>query len=169
MSSALGDEVIDNGLGTTINTEHSPKSIRELSHTVKNHLGEQKLIIKSEKDAGLHNKEVSFDNDDSHPQVTKEAALGHTSYSEEKDSSKISAYARLDFDNYTFFVQTLQVILGRKSNDELINGSQHSVDVHLSSKRPFQDGMQRSFIILEPKDLNYRFWVEMVLLLMICS
>lgn len=52
----------------------------------------------------------------------------------DRDASKISAYARLDFDNYTFYVQTLQVVLGRKSNDE-IHTSHHSVDVHLSSKK----------------------------------
>lgn len=50
------------------------------------------------------------------------------------ESSKISAYARLDFEDFTFFVQTLQVVLGRKSNDVLL-GSQHAVDVHLSSKK----------------------------------
>lgn len=50
-------------------------------------------------------------------------------------SHKISAYARLDFDNYTFFVQTLQVVLGRKSNDEFLPSAHHSVDVHLSSKK----------------------------------
>lgn len=50
-------------------------------------------------------------------------------------SHKISAYARLDFDNYTFFVQTLQVVLGRKANDELLPSAHHSVDVHLSSKK----------------------------------
>ncbi|RCK67175.1 Fork-head transcriptional regulator FHL1 [Candida viswanathii] len=50
----------------------------------------------------------------------------------EEDDSKISAYARLDFDNFTFFVQTLQVVLGRKSNDESL---QQNVDVHLSSKK----------------------------------
>ncbi|CAH2354286.1 fork-head transcriptional regulator Fhl1p [[Candida] railenensis] len=50
-------------------------------------------------------------------------------------SSKISAYARLDFENFTFFVQTLQVVLGRKSNDDLLQSSHHAVDVHLSSKK----------------------------------
>lgn len=48
---------------------------------------------------------------------------------------KISAYARLDFENYTFFVQTLQVVLGRKGNDESLPSAHHSVDVHLSSKK----------------------------------
>lgn len=52
----------------------------------------------------------------------------------DRDESKISAYARLDFDNYTFYVQTLQVVLGRKSNDD-IHTPHHSVDVHLSSKK----------------------------------
>lgn len=50
-------------------------------------------------------------------------------------SHRISAYARLDFDNYTFFVQTLQVVLGRNSNDEYLPSAHHSVDVHLSSKK----------------------------------
>lgn len=67
--------------------------------------------------------------------VTSEPALGGALEDDDKDSSKISAYARLDFDSYTFFVQTLQVLLGRKSNDEILNGAQHSVDVHLSSKK----------------------------------
>lgn len=49
-------------------------------------------------------------------------------------ASRISAYARLDFDDYTFFVQTLQVVLGRNSNEE-IQSTQHSVDVHLGSKK----------------------------------
>lgn len=66
--------------------------------------------------------------------VTSEAALG-TSQEELSELSKISAYARLDFDNYTFFVQTLQVVLGRKANDEPVLSSHHSVDVHLSSKK----------------------------------
>lgn len=68
-------------------------------------------------------------------QMTSESAVGSALEAEDKDRAKISAYARLDFDSYTFFVQTLQVILGRKSNDEILNGAQHSVDVHLSSKK----------------------------------
>lgn len=49
-------------------------------------------------------------------------------------ASRISAYARLDFEDYTFFVQTLQVVLGRNFNEE-IQSSQHAVDVHLGSKK----------------------------------
>ncbi|CAN3373113.1 hypothetical protein DIRU0_C16864 [Diutina rugosa] len=49
-------------------------------------------------------------------------------------SAKISAYARLDFDNYTFYIQTLQVVLGRKSNMPQ-SSAHHAVDVHLSSKK----------------------------------
>ena len=67
--------------------------------------------------------------------ITSEAALGSSNHEDDKDSSKISAYARLDFENFTFFVQTLQVILGRKSNDELLQSSHHAVDVHLSSTK----------------------------------
>lgn len=67
--------------------------------------------------------------------ITSEAALGSSNHDDDKDSSKISAYARLDFENFTFFVQTLQVILGRKSNDELLQSSHHAVDVHLSSTK----------------------------------
>lgn len=53
-----------------------------------------------------------------------------------EEDSKISAYARLDFENFTFFVQTLQVVLGRKLNEELLHVSaHHAVDVHLSSQR----------------------------------
>lgn len=46
--------------------------------------------------------------------------------------SRVSAYARLDFENNVFYVQTLQVVLGRKSNDDLI---QQDVDVHLSERK----------------------------------
>lgn len=67
--------------------------------------------------------------------VTTEDALGDSRPDEDKDSSRISAYARLDFENFTFFVQTLQVILGRRSNIELLSGSHHAVDVHLGSKK----------------------------------
>lgn len=65
--------------------------------------------------------------------VTTESALGSASLHDDDETSRISAYARLDFENYTFFVQTLQVVLGRKSNDELLQSSHHAVDVHLSS------------------------------------
>lgn len=47
----------------------------------------------------------------------------------------ISAYARLDFDTNTFYVQTLQVVLGRKATHEHMASSHHSVDVHLSLKK----------------------------------
>lgn len=51
-------------------------------------------------------------------------------------SSKISAYARLDFDNFTFFVQTLHLTLGRKSNlDIQLQSNHHAVDVHLLNKK----------------------------------
>ncbi|CAK9438276.1 uncharacterized protein LODBEIA_P25070 [Lodderomyces beijingensis] len=46
--------------------------------------------------------------------------------------ARVSAYATLEFDNTVFYVQTLQVVLGRKSQDELI---QQNVDVHLSEKK----------------------------------
>ncbi|CAN6598976.1 hypothetical protein TRVA0_001S06590 [Trichomonascus vanleenenianus] len=42
------------------------------------------------------------------------------------DESRVSAYARLDFDTFTFYVQTLQVMLGRRAE----NGP-GMVDVHL--------------------------------------
>lgn len=48
----------------------------------------------------------------------------------EHDDGKVSAYARLDFDNFTFYVQTLQVVLGRRP----ANGSSN-VDVHLGTAK----------------------------------
>ncbi|KAI5969420.1 FHL1 [Candida margitis] len=51
---------------------------------------------------------------------------------ESASHSRVSAYARLDFESNVFYVQTLQVVLGRKSNDELI---QQDVDVHLSERK----------------------------------
>lgn len=67
--------------------------------------------------------------------ITSEAALGHATHEVPEDTSKILAYARLDFDNFTFFVQTLQVVLGRKSHDDALQSSHHAVDVHLGSKK----------------------------------
>lgn len=51
--------------------------------------------------------------------------------SESDDNSKVSAYARLEFENFIFYVQTLQVVLGRKSE----NDQSHSVDVHLGDSK----------------------------------
>ncbi|PVH14681.1 uncharacterized protein CXQ87_002828 [Candidozyma duobushaemuli] len=66
--------------------------------------------------------------------VTSEAALSSTIEQSDSETSKISAYARLDFENYTFFVQTLQVVLGRKAVEDAAP-THHAVDVHLSSKK----------------------------------
>ena len=46
-------------------------------------------------------------------------------------NTKVSAYARLEFENFIFYVQTLQVVLGRKSE----NDQSHSVDVHLANSK----------------------------------
>lgn len=51
---------------------------------------------------------------------------GSSSPKNEPESSRVSAYARLDFESFTFYVQTLQVILGRRAE----NGT-NMVDVHL--------------------------------------
>ncbi|KAM9935040.1 hypothetical protein OXX80_005377 [Metschnikowia pulcherrima] len=67
-------------------------------------------------------------------ELDEEPAI-HDENTENSGSSRISAYARLDFDHYTFFVQTLQVVLGRKSTQEFLSSAHHSVDVHLSSKK----------------------------------
>ncbi|CUM68001.1 uncharacterized protein PRCAT00005715001 [Priceomyces carsonii] len=96
--------------------EHDNDIIRDLSHTGSNE--------------GYEKRQSST----SVP-VTAEAALGTVDSERNDQNSKITAYARLDFENFTFFVQTLQVVLGRKSNDDLVHGIHHSVDVHLSSKR----------------------------------
>lgn len=50
---------------------------------------------------------------------------------DDHDISKVSAYARLEFENFIFYVQTLQVILGRKSEHD----QSHSVDVHLGASK----------------------------------
>lgn len=156
--SSLGDEVIDKGpldiqlpnndtnegiqLKETSDFSSNDKQLEdgssvinneqdEIDKTMSNSLGPLAEVSKSE-DNQDHNTGSGIK---SEPRVTSEAALGSSATTDDKDNSKISAYARLDFDNYTFFVQTLQVVLGRKSNDELLNGSQHAVDVHLSSKK----------------------------------
>ncbi|KAI5966169.1 FHL1 [Candida pseudojiufengensis] len=51
---------------------------------------------------------------------------------EDQSNARVSAYAKLEFENNIFYVQTLQIILGRKSNDE---SNQTNVDVHLSEKK----------------------------------
>ncbi|CAH6718699.1 fork-head transcriptional regulator Fhl1p [[Candida] jaroonii] len=157
--SSLGDEVIDKGpldiqlpRDDTIGSSQ-PKDVSETA-LIDEQLNEQQSVINDQVEDIIDktmdnsltplieesNSESSKDQNNGsnvkeEPRITSEAALGTSATSDDKDNSKISAYARLDFDNYTFFVQTLQVVLGRKSNDELLNGSQHAVDVHLSSKK----------------------------------
>lgn len=48
----------------------------------------------------------------------------------DEDSSRVSAYARLDFESFTFYVQTLQVVLGRR-----VENSSSMVDVHLGDTK----------------------------------
>lgn len=60
--------------------------------------------------------------------LTGEAAADNKSLEEQ---SKISAYARLDFHDFTFYVQTLQVIIGRRSE----NDYSHKVDVNLGPSK----------------------------------
>lgn len=48
--------------------------------------------------------------------------------SDDDSAKRISAYARLDFESFTFYVQTLQVILGRRPENDAGNSM---VDVHL--------------------------------------
>ncbi|KAK9470055.1 fork head domain-containing protein, partial [Dipodascopsis tothii] len=47
-------------------------------------------------------------------------------------SSRISAYARLDFASFTFYVQTLQVIMGRRRADRR---RRRGIDVHLGTAK----------------------------------
>ncbi|EGV64655.1 Pre-rRNA-processing protein fhl1 [Yamadazyma tenuis] len=136
MSASVGDEMIDKDLSNPNVPLAGNLQTSNGSEHIKTHITSE-INPKISFDLGS-NKVIAIKKEPSHmstASITSEAALGHNSSAEDKDLSKISAYARLDFDNYTFFVQTLQVILGRKSNDELLNGSQHSVDVHLSSKK----------------------------------
>lgn len=46
-------------------------------------------------------------------------------------NTKISAYARLDFDSFTFYIQTLEVVLGRRVQ----NDNSYTVDVNLGPKK----------------------------------
>lgn len=57
------------------------------------------------------------------------ANQNNTAYSDEQPT--ISAYARLDFQSFTFYVQTLHVIIGRRSE----NDYSHKVDVNLGPSK----------------------------------
>lgn len=46
------------------------------------------------------------------------------------ESTRVSAYARLDFESFTFYVQTLQVVLGRRGDS-----GNNVVDVHLGASK----------------------------------
>lgn len=63
-------------------------------------------------------------------QLIDTLATGDTSKSELENVPRVSAYARLDFPSFTFYVQTLQVILGRGAES---GGS--VVDVDLGSAK----------------------------------
>ncbi|SCW01335.1 LAFE_0D10308g1_1 [Lachancea fermentati] len=55
----------------------------------------------------------------------------HDTNINDDEQSKISAYARLDFQSFTFYVQTLQVIIGRRSENDF----SHKVDVNLGPSK----------------------------------
>lgn len=88
--------------------------------------------LPSSYDPKLHNSHDILRKSSSIP--TAEAKSSPSADQPDTEALKISAYARLDFENYTFFVQTLQVVLGRKALEDA-SLSHHSVDVHLSSKK----------------------------------
>lgn len=70
-----------------------------------------------------------------HPQLLQAADVNtpasNTVPGASDEQSKISAYARLDFQDFTFYVQTLQVIIGRRSE----NDYSHKVDVNLGPSK----------------------------------
>ncbi|AET38328.1 Fhl1p Ecym_2615 [Eremothecium cymbalariae DBVPG len=79
-------------------------------------------------DESLKNKEPLHDNMLPAGQFIA-SATGASNISDEQ--SKISAYACLDFQNFTFYVQTLQVIIGRRSENDFT----HKVDVNLGPSK----------------------------------
>lgn len=62
--------------------------------------------------------------------VTKEG-LVHDNSALPDEQPTISAYARLDFQSFTFYVQTLHVIIGRRSENDF----SHKVDVNLGPSK----------------------------------
>lgn len=67
---------------------------------------------------------------DSNRQVPKEGSK-QESLSLADEQPTISAYARLDFQSFTFYVQTLHVIIGRRSENDF----SHKVDVNLGPSK----------------------------------
>lgn len=88
-------------------------------------------ITKNETNSTVNNDvsgKLSHQINSQSPQVMS-PIQGPINFTEEQ--SKISAYARLDFQNFTFYVQTLQVIIGRRSENEYT----HKVDVNLGPSK----------------------------------
>lgn len=76
----------------------------------------------------LRKNENEFSED--HDMLTPNNLLNNTQRISD-DQLKISAYARLDFQSFTFYVQTLHVILGRRSENDF----SHKVDVNLGPSK----------------------------------
>lgn len=72
------------------------------------------------------------------PQEVKHSLAGDQTHIKVEDedqvnaSQQIQAYAMLDFDSFTFYVQTMQIILGRMVDG---NGGSDSLDIHLGSQK----------------------------------
>ncbi|ODV91071.1 hypothetical protein CANCADRAFT_116276 [Tortispora caseinolytica NRRL Y-17796] len=62
------------------------------------------------------------------------------------NESRVSAYARLDFDTFTFYLQTLELFLGRRSSKKLAHeDSQDKVDVDLGPSKSISRRHARIF------------------------
>lgn len=72
------------------------------------------------------------------PQEVKHSLAGDLAKTAVEDddslntSQQIQAYAMLDFDSFTFYVQTMQIILGRMVDGD---GGSDSLDIHLGSQK----------------------------------
>ena len=112
-----------NSPGYTFNTiQSSDSNSNEINEGIRNDIPSENSLIVS-------NDSV---NDTSIPKVMLNGRMKSEQPSEvAKEQPTVFAYARLDFQSYTFYVQTLHAVIGRRSE----NDTTHKVDVNLGPSK----------------------------------
>ncbi|ODV97352.1 hypothetical protein PACTADRAFT_49081, partial [Pachysolen tannophilus NRRL Y-2460] len=118
------------------NVNSSHLSVKVGNHNYGNDNEDKKMKNNNNKNSNEEDDDNDHDDDNDNENNNDHDDEDDDDEDDDDDDSKIRAYARLDFPKFTFYVQTLQVLLGRKVNDNNNNNNSSStVDVHLGSTK----------------------------------
>ncbi|AOA65234.1 Ribosomal protein (RP) transcription regulator [Komagataella phaffii] len=135
MMSVSSNTVLDSSKPEQLDPEKYTKTIPQVKkegvHDIIPPVQVDTIITKAGKTVdNAHIKTEKSKAKEGQPMLTQESALGNPKPSPTNGDSvsKVSAYARLDFEKSMFYVQTLQVVLGRNPDS-----NHHTVDVDLGN------------------------------------